>query len=426
MTSNQFIFELYLNDCKVYKNSEINYVFHEYLNYMNEKKDYKLIIKKKLHDEDKKYPLYLETIIYNSSNLSFLSVENNNYYQINNHSYLYNLVNLRNNNTVNNNNNINNTVNNNNNVNNTVNNNTQKLNKKIVPIKIHNKVKVIDYDTNKEKSNTQKQELEQQCIVNDGIDNIDEQKLLELEKMINDLEDIKDKNLNELKEKQQIIINKEMEERYEKSKEKTYDDKRKELNNIFENDKRLYYNFKDIINEIEKQKDNIKESIVDKRRPSELKKYELTARIHINDNKEFEIPVLFKHKYPIYEFMCHNNLLDHEKSFLIFKIIYYTNYELDTESRKFFGNKVYLLNDNENLIFEETYNTEQKILIKDFNESLNKKTLNIEKLISNSMNESKLGFQKTSGNNYNNMFDNSTINEEDSNDDSDDSDDGEE
>ena len=230
--------------------------------------------------------------------------------------------------------------------------------------------------------------------------------------MINDLEDIKDKNLIQLKEKQQLITNKDMEERYVKSKEKTYDDKRKELNNIFESDKRLYYNFKDIINEIQKQKDNIKEGIIDKRRPYELKKYELTARIHVNDDKEFEIPILFKHKYPIYDFMSQNNLLNHEKSFLIFKIIYYNNYELETESRKYFENKVYLLNDNENLIFEETFNNEQKILIREFNDCISKKTLNIEKLISNSMNETKKGFEKTSGNDYNNIFNIKTINED--------------
>ena len=430
MSNNQFIFELYINDSKFYKNFEINYVFHEYLNYMNEKKNYTLIIKKKLHDDDKKYPLYLETIIYNPANLSFCSVENNNYYQINNYNYLYNLVNLTNNNLSNNNVN-NNTVNNNTVTNNTVTDNTvnstQKLNKKMLPIKIQNKIKVVDYDTNINTENIK--ESEHKCISEtdrtdrtdrtvetDKTDEIDEQKLFELEKMIKDLEDIKDKNLIQLKEKQQLIANKDMEERYEKSKEKTYDDKRKEINNIFENDKRLYYNFKDIINEIQKQKDNINENNIDNRRPSELKKYELTARIHITNNKEFEIPILFKHKYPIFEFMNQNNLLDHEKSFLVFKIIYYTNYELDTESRKYFGNKVYLLNDNENLIFEETFNNEQKIAIREFNDFINKKPINIEKIISSSMNESKKGFEKTSGNDYKNMFDNNIINEEESDD----------
>ena len=73
------------------------------------------------------------------------------------------------------------------------------------------------------------------------------------------------------------------------------------------------------------------------------------------------------------------------------------------------------MNDTENLIFEETFNcnNELKILIKEFNEFISKKILNIEKLISSSMNESKIGFEKSSGNNnYNNIFNIKTINEE--------------
>jgi hypothetical protein len=407
---NQFVYELYLDDCKVYKNSELNYVFHEYLNYMNENNNSTLLIKKKLQDDNKKYTLYLETIIYNSKNLSFYSVENDNYYHISNCSYLSNLVNLHTFSSqkvqVESNNCSKENIC-----------NTKVLNKKIVPIKTHNKVKVIDFNTNTQTNiNVENSKKTIQKEVDNESD-VDDEKLEELQKMIKDLEEMKDDNLNELKEKEEIILNKEMEERFEKSKERTINEKRKELNNIFEADRRLYLNFKEIITEIQKQKEDIENGIIDKRRPSELKKHELTARMHVINDKEFEIPILFKHKFPIFEFMNQNKLLDNDKSFLVFKTIYYNNYELDTESRKYFGNKVYLLNDEEYKIFEEIFNDEQKILIREFTKFLNRKTLNIEKLISDSLNNSKKEFSKISSNNdYNNMFEKRFINNSDESD----------
>ncbi len=372
----EFVFELYRDDYRVYMSTDINYVFHEYLNYMNEKNDLSLTIKKKLQDNNKKYPLYLETIKYNSSNMYFYSLENNNIYQINNVTYLINLVNLTKTDIP-------------------VKEKSEEtkiMNKKLTPI-IKTKIKVIDYDTNIKKQEDNKEPEPES--------DIDEEKLAELEKMIKHLEVMKDENLNKLKETEEKILNTDMENRFEKSKERAYIDKKKELNNIFEADKRLYYKFKEIHTEIEKQKKDIEEGNIDRRRPSELKKHELTAKILIKNNKEFEIPILFKHKHPIFYFMDYNNLLEDENSFLVFKIIYYTNYELNTESRKYFGDEVYLLSQQEKNIYEEDFTDDEKTMIKEFTEFIGDKRINIEKLISDSINNSEKNFFQ---NLKNNMF----------------------
>ena len=47
-SDNEFIYELYYNDFIIYKNFNLNYVFHEYLSYQKNANYDNLVIKKKL------------------------------------------------------------------------------------------------------------------------------------------------------------------------------------------------------------------------------------------------------------------------------------------------------------------------------------------------------------------------------------------
>ena len=74
MISDQIIYELFLDNTVVYSSINSYYVFHEYLSY-NKINIFAgtncLVIKKKLNDPSKKFPLYFETICYDNTTNKF-------------------------------------------------------------------------------------------------------------------------------------------------------------------------------------------------------------------------------------------------------------------------------------------------------------------------------------------------------------------
>jgi hypothetical protein len=363
----KYIYQLWLNDkfC-LYENTNLYYVFHEYLSYNTEH----LVIKKKLHDYNKKFDLYLETIIYNKNNNTFVS-DNQKVYTIDGVTFLNNFSTSSY---------VNQTTNN------YVNQPTIKTIDKIdIKKPVIHKVKIVDYETNKQVPNP-----------NDKLNNdelvemeVDEDKLKELEKLIENMENLRDDQLENLQKEEEIIQQKEMEERNVQMKNRVRDDKKKELRNIYEADKNLYLTFVEIINEINKINENKKNNVIDTRKVHELKKTELRARIIANNNDNFEIPVMFAHKFPIFDFLDKQQLLNREYSFLAYKMIYYTNYETKTESRRFFGDEVYLLNDEEEKIYNKEFTENEKNLIDTFKTQLSEKKLDIDKIISSKFEETK-------------------------------------
>ncbi len=346
---NKYIYELYSSTHELlYKNTNLNFVFHEYISYLKYENMQNLIIKKKLNDNNKKFPLYVEIILYNGK---YFESKTGRIY-----NYIYENLSVSDNVSSVSVNNIN---------------NKKILLKKPFP----KKVKIINFnkeDLNKKTDDNVKNDIYY-------LDN--EEKLKELEELINKMEKLKDEQLEELEKEKEILQNKDTEDRKNKMFERTMNDKRKELLNIFEADKRLYYKFNEIIMEVNKLKDNIKNNIEDKRKNSELTKAELTAKALVKNNKDFEIPLLFIHKYPIFNFLDNNKLLNNDYAFLAFKQIYYKNYELTTESRKYFGDKVYLFNEEDEILYNKNFNHEQKNLIQSYSNELNNKTIDIEKII---------------------------------------------
>jgi hypothetical protein len=360
----KIVYELWLDEqfC-LYKNTKLNYVFHEYLSYNT---NHNLLIKKKLNDSCKKFNLYLETISYNKSNNTFVS-NTNKAYSISNIDYLNNLI---------------------------IGNSVQitppqipfQTNNKFISIKKYPspKVKIVDFDNNIDNDNLITVEPEESEESEESED-VDESKLKELEDLIENMENLKDDKIEQLKQEEEILQNKDTEERRVKMEERLITDKKKELKNIFEADKRLYFNLSGIIKLVEQFKKDQENDIVDNRRPQELSKDELKAKVIVSQGKDFEIPVMFAHKFPILKFMDEQNLINNEHSMLVYKMIYYSNYELKTESRKFFGDKVYLLNQQELDIYNSEFNDNEKLLIQNFTNELINKIIDIEKLISKSI-----------------------------------------
>ena len=384
---NEFVYELYFNDIMIYKNFNLNYVFHEYLSYLKNKNYTNLVIKKKLNDSTKKFDLYLEDIYY--QNNKFLS--ENNVYDITNVNCLKEFLN---NNVVQNNVNTTKII-------------DQKITKnKVIVKKPDTKIKIVDY--NKDKSDLLDITDVKIDKPSDDIEELDESKLQELEELILKMEILKEEEQEKLKKQEEIIQLNEMNEREKKMQERSINEKRKEINNIYEADKRVYYKFKEIIEEIKNQKLNG----IDKR-PSEMTKSELTANCLIKNDKEFEIPVLFMHKFPIFKFLDENNLLENSFGLLAYKQIYYKNYELHTESRKYFGDKVYLFNEEDIQNYNENLSKETITLIEQFSNMISTKIIDIEKLVSNKFDQSSKDFNKMFQNNSNKKQESDSDNDSD-------------
>ena len=336
------IFELFLDDIMIYSSTNVYYVFHEYLSYNKLNKiieTNRLIIKKKLNDPSKKFPLYFETIDYDKFTNRFYSSNNKNkidYYAIDSIKYLADLCiqpqsELK----------------------------TKVQDKKKI---INTKIKVIDYKPNLEPESEPEPE-------------ITDEKLAELEELIENMENLKEQEKEKLIKEQNCIAQTEMIEREEKTKARVFLEKKKELENIYTSDKRLYYKFKEI-------KSLIKNNNIPDKPNFELTQNELTAKSYITSNKEFMIPLLFLHKYPIFEFLDNNNFINHDAEFFIYKLIYYTNYELNTESRKFYGDEIYLLNAEETEFCNNNITNLEQELIDTFEKSINNNLIDIEKLVS--------------------------------------------
>ncbi len=358
-----YTYQLWLDEqfC-LYENSRLNYVFHEYLSYNT---NYNLVIKKKLNDPHKKFALYLEMINYDKNNHRFVS-NNNKIYSISDIDYLNNFTKTSQVQTL----------------------STPHVNNPVISVKkypVTPKVKIVDFDTNKESPKDE---------TDDKIIEINDAKLKELEDLIENMENLKDEQLEKLKKEEEDLQNKDMQERRVKMEERLVLDKKKELKNIFEADQRLYLTFSNIIKKVQEFKDNEEKGIIDSRRPTELTKDELKAKLIFSSGKDFEIPIMFAHKYPIFKFMDEHNFLNTSHSFLVYKLIYYSNYELTTESRKFFGNKVYLLNEDELNILDSEITSDEKLLINNFTKELTNKKIDIEKLISKSIGDTQDFFKK--------------------------------
>lgn len=367
MSQNSHIYELSINNLCVYRNNDLNYVFHEYLNYYLSDSKLNLVIKKKLYDETKRFPLYLESIKFNHNIRKFVS-DNEQTYDILDIPFLRQLFNDNDSRIR-------------------VQTSPEKkpeqakipINRPAMP-----KVKVVSFDK-KEGEENKDEKVEK--VEKDDHEEIDEEKLKELEEMIGKLEELKEQEVERMEKEKEIIANKEMEDRQLKMKERTMKDKRKEINNIFEADRRLYFNFSEISKELERLKKG--ENNNDERRISELTQSERRARVLFLNNEDFKIPELFVHKYPIFEFMDRQNIINHEHALLVFKQIYYKNYELSTESRSYFGEEVYMFNNEDEENYEKHFTEEQRELIENFSDDISQKLIDIEKIISKKIDQNR-------------------------------------
>ena len=353
MDNYSYLYELFIDNLSVYKSTNLNFVFHEYLNFMKINKT-NMIIKKKLLDNMKHFDLFLEEILFDTKLKVFKS--DIQIYDLSSVSYLTKLLN-----EINSNNEI------------KKDNPEQKV--KIIPKKNLPKVKVVNFNK------IEKQEKEE--VIEPELD---ENKLEELEELILKLEEEKEKKEEILEKEKEIISNKEMEEREIKMKERSMNDKKKEINNIFESDKRLYFNFKQIQELIEKYKKNPK--LFENNNSYSLTHNERRAKLLVDNNQNFEIPDLFLHKYPIFKFLDENNIIEKQYTLFAYKLIYYNNYEKNTESRKYFDNDVYLLNKDDEQLFNENFTDEEKELIYKFSLELSNKIVDMEKVISNKLQSS--------------------------------------
>jgi hypothetical protein len=353
MDNYSYLYELFIDNLSVYKSTNLNFVFHEYLNFIKFNK-INMIIKKKLLDNMKHFDLFLEEILFDTKLKVFKS--DIQIYDLSSVSYLTKLLN-----EINSNNEI------------KKDNPEQKV--KIIPKKNLPKVKVVNFNK------IEKQEKEE--VIEPELD---ENKLEELEELILKLEEEKEKKEEILEKEKEIISNKEMEEREIKMKERSMNDKKKEINNIFESDKRLYFNFKQIQELIEKYKKNPK--LFENNNSYSLTHNERRAKLLVDNNQNFEIPDLFLHKYPIFKFLDENNLIEKQYTLFAYKLIYYNNYEKNTESRKYFDNDVYLLNKDDEQLFNENFTDEEKELIYKFSLELSNKIVDMEKVISNKLQSS--------------------------------------
>lgn len=350
MDNYSYLYELFIDNLSVYKSTNLNFVFHEYLNFMKLNKK-NMIIKKKLLDNMKHFDLFLEEIIFDSKLKIFKSDVQT--YDLSSVSYLTKLLNETNSN-------------------NEVKKENTEQKVKITPNKNLPKVKVVNF-------NKVEKEIKQEEVKEEIEPKLDENKLEELEELILKLEEEKEKQEEILEKEKEIISNKEMEEREIKMKERSINDKRKEINNIFESDKRLYFNFKEIQELMEKYKKN--PDLFKNSNYYSLSQNERRAKLLVDNNQNFEIPDLFLHKYPIFKFLDENNLIDNYTLFA-YKLIYYSNYEKNTESRKYFGDDVYLLNKDDEKLFNENFTDEEKELIYKFSLELSNKIVDMEKVIS--------------------------------------------
>ncbi len=193
----KFIYQLWLQEqfC-LYENINLYYVFHEYLSYNSDQ----LVIKKKLNDYNKKFDLYLETITYNKNNNTFVS-SSQQVFTIDNITFLNNFS-----------------------KNNYVKPTSVKIIDKIdIKKPVIHKVKVVDYETNKQVPEPNNKLKEDELVEME----VDENKLKELEKMIENMENLKDEQLETLQKEEEILQKKEMEERKNKMQNRVRDDKRK-------------------------------------------------------------------------------------------------------------------------------------------------------------------------------------------------------
>jgi hypothetical protein len=385
MSENSYIYELSINNLCVFRNSNINFVFHEYLNYLKEDSRHNLIIQKKLNDTNKRFPLYLENIMYNIQQKKFIS--DSQIYSINEVPYLMKLINEE-----------------------IVQINVQDKKQEFVKIPINKpnmpKVKVVNFEKENKKD-----------IDENNDENNDEESLKELEEMINKMEELKEQEVEKMQKEKEIVSNKEMEDRKIKMRDRTMKDKRKEINNIFEADRRLYFSFLEIIRELEKLKENEKNNIIDNRRISELTPIERKVRVLFGNNEDFIIPELFVHKFPIFSFMDKENIINHEYVLLAFKQIYYRNYETNTESRKYFGEEVYMFNEEDDENYEKYFNVEQRELINNYSNEISDKLIDVEKLISKKIDQNRDIFKQKD---FSKIRDADNLSDSDSNSDSDD------
>jgi len=345
--NNTYIYELFIDDMFTYGNFDYTYVFHEYLNYLPKTN---IIIKKRLFDIYKKFPLYLETIIYNQDKHIFESTETT--YEIKHISYLTQSTQIP-----------------------KIKNEQQTKIKKSANFQPNiKKTKIINYTNNevpKDTSNVKdiSEEFKDNNELQEIINNTDIEKL---ESMISELEDEK-KLISDFNSEKQSEINN------QKMKERLIEDKKRELKNIYEADYNLYLKFVEIQYLIECEREYLTTTP-----NSKLTKNELTAKAHIDMNKEFNIPLLFSHKFPILEFMDENELLETENAFIIFKYLYYSNYEKISDSRKYFGDDVYIHDTSEKEIFDSL---PKKELIDNFNKNI--QIINVNKLLEEEIGKSK-------------------------------------
>lgn len=199
-------------------------------------------------------------------------------------------------------------------------------------------------------NNTQDNNIE---VINNENNLTKEEKIKQIQDMIKKMELVKNKKLKIIEERKikneeekDKIADENLKIQKKKLFERSVKDKIKELKNIYNSDVNVYYKIRD----------------------------------DIENNPNTVPPLLLRSKYPIFKFMDENNILDHENSYIIFKKIYYTFYEKESEARNYYGDYVFELNeDEENIYVNDFADYDDKI--NGFIDYLSTKIIDIEKLI---------------------------------------------
>ena len=340
-TLNHKIYQLIQNDIVIFEHEIFEVTYHEMLNYIqdNLKNQNKVnyYIKEKINIPNKKYDIISNIIRYDSISLNYCIKADYNNISVN---YLRDqieqlLVNLSKENYQN-----------------------PEIPEVIIskkPIR-NNNIVIRDDNNNVVESKDIINEITKENKINEVTK---EEKLKQLKDMIQKMEQVKNNKLNILEEKRrknEEEKEKIMEENSKIQQKKQYDrlvkDKIKELKNIYRSDIAVYHKIKD----------------------------------NIESTEETQIPVLLKAKYPIIKFLELNNLLDDENSYILFKKIYYTLYDHDTDSRKYYGDPVYELNEEEENIYVEFF-SDIDDKIKEFINNLSNNIIDVEKIIENRFGE---------------------------------------
>ncbi len=186
-------------------------------------------------------------------------------------------------------------------------------------------------------------------------------------------------------QKEEERADNEANQRYEQMRNRAIEEKKKELRNVFVNDLSVYNLISSQRKTVEYYKEHHQELLnipVHK-----MTKAQLTAKILIEQNRDYEVPIMFKNKHPIFQYLDELNLLNDTNVFIAYKYIYYQINERETESFKYYGQDVYDLNDDEKIIFSNDYEE----LREDFDDFVSKSNIiDIEKLANDEMRRSYL------------------------------------